>query len=74
MANFTFGATTICPFYLRETEKSITCEGLQGNATIVLKFLSSSQKQKFQKQKCGNFNYIFLCSIAAAIMREKYTE
>ena len=74
MANYTFGARVICPFYLKEAGKSITCEGLAEGTTNMMRFTSEAEKQRFQELNCEMHNYEFCCPMAAAIMRTKYSE
>ena len=70
MANYTFGSRTICPFYLKEARKSITCEGLVDGTMSMTRFASEEEKQHFQGARCARYNYDALCPIAAALMQK----
>ena len=43
---------TDCPFYVREAEKEITCEGVEKNTLCAFKFSSKAEKEDFQKHHC----------------------
>lgn len=73
MANYTYGSKTICPFYLKEARKSITCEGLTEGTTNMTRFASEEEKHSFQAANCEMYNFGRFCPMAAAIMR-KYKE
>ena len=38
MSHYTGGATTVCPFYLRENDKTLTCEGCTWGSTTTMRF------------------------------------
>ena len=71
MANYRTGASTICPFYLREAEKSIACEGLTPGTCCLTRFAGKEEKEQFQAECCQGFEYAERCPLAAALM-EKY--
>ena len=71
MAHYTSGAKTICPFYLRETERTIPCEGVSPDRPSKIRFAHEGEKRRFQKQNCELFDYGRSCPMAAAL-REKY--
>ena len=43
---------TDCPFYLRESERTVTCEGIVPETTIKVEFHTRKQKENFQKTYC----------------------
>lgn len=43
---------TTCPFYIRESEKEITCEGADMGTKCSKKFNSRKDKENFQKHHC----------------------
>ena len=43
---------TDCPFYKRESEKEITCEGAEPGTLCAKKFTSKAEKEDFQKHHC----------------------
>lgn len=70
MSNHTFGVRTICPFYQREADKSITCEGVIPGTTASTHFDSKGEKRLFQEQHCELREYEKCCPLAAALMRK----
>lgn len=73
MANHTYGARTICPFYLKEARLSITCEGLSDGTVCMTRFETTEAKEDFQAMNCEMYNYENCCPLAAALM-QKYQE
>lgn len=43
---------TECGYYLRESEKMITCEGFEDNTLCSTRFNSEKDKFEFQKKHC----------------------
>ena len=72
MANYKGGANTICPFYERETDRSITCEGLRENSVLTMRFPARKDKSAWQEDFCMTFAYR-RCPLARACY-EKYEE
>jgi len=72
MANYTGGANTICPFYERETERSITCEGLRGDSVLTMRFPTRREKTAWQEEFCMTFTHN-RCPLARACY-EKYAD
>lgn len=70
--NFWGTANTICPFYIRESEYRITCEGISEDTVLSLGFPSCREKVSWQEAYCSRFEYT-KCPIAH-IMKEKYGE
>lgn len=68
MGNYTSGANTVCPYYLRESNKSITCEGLIEGTCTMHRFPSRLDKQAYQANHCERFVYGQVCPAAAAIL------
>lgn len=48
---------TVCPFYQRESGKSITCEGMGEKTEIAIKFNDNFGKQIWQKKYCRTYKY-----------------
>ena len=46
------GENIKCPFYLRESEYTITCEGVETGTELATKFPSEKTKKEYQKHKC----------------------
>ena len=66
MPNYT-GGVSVCPFYQREANLSITCEGFSPEQEISMKFSSSKEKLKWQREYCLRFYYP-RCLIAATVL------
>ena len=60
---------TQCPFYIKEANKSITCEGMKEECNLCIKFQSEEEKLKYQEENC--FKYPNGCEIRK-INEEKY--
>jgi ribosome-binding protein aMBF1 (putative translation factor) len=67
MANYTFGVRTICPYYIKEAEKSITCEGLIPHTVTMVRFASQREKVLHQRKHCEQYDAEKGCPIRAAI-------
>ena len=63
MANFTGSANAICPYYLRETPKSISCEGFTGLACLI-RFASPRDRLLWAAGHCESFFYARSCPYA----------
>lgn len=70
MGNYTFGTKTVCPFYIKEALKSITCEGLTAGTDNMTRFMSSEDKLCYQEQHCEMYDSENHCPLAAALMRK----
>ena len=57
MANYTGGANTVCPFYMHEADKSITCEGLRETSLLMMRFRQREEKEAWQAEFCVKFSY-----------------
>ena len=56
---------TQCPYYIRDSLKQITCEGVVSGSEMSMKFDSESGKLKYQKQYC--FSYPNNCMICKGL-------
>lgn len=72
MASSTGASKSICPYFLREYNKSITCEGLEDTDEIMHRFDSAKDKCAFQRRYCFRYEYR-RCPFAKAIT-EKYNK
>lgn len=70
MANKAGGTNTICPYYVREANKSITCEGTVSGTLSQHRFDSEQEMLQFQTQFCCTRTYS-RCPHAASL-NEKY--
>lgn len=52
MNNFNGMSATLCPFYIRESEYSISCEGIVCNSKTIMKFNSKNEKKQHQRLYC----------------------
>lgn len=55
--------SAICPYFVREASKQVTCEGFIEGAYIAVVFQSNEDLQWWQKEKCLSWNYLD-CPIA----------
>ena len=68
-----YGSThTVCPFFIREYSKSVSCEGLSERDEIIYKFGSEPAKNAHQRKYCFGYNFT-RCPIAKVIF-DKYGE
>lgn len=56
---------TLCPYYIRDSQKQITCEGVVAGAETSMKFESEERKLEYQKQYC--FLYPNECMICKGL-------
>lgn len=66
---FEGASNTKCPYYIRESAYSISCEGLEKGTVNVIKFPSEDKKIRFQKRCCY---HIGRPCIAAQLLNERY--
>lgn len=45
-----------CPFYIRESRLSITCEGADEHAEFAAKFETQAEKLEWQQNRCFQFH------------------
>ncbi len=72
VGNFHGGANTICPYYIKEAEKSITCESTIEGAANMLRFVTRELKEEYQHDFCECFCYRG-CPVAQ-LMEERFKE
>ena len=65
MSHYTGGATTVCPFYLRENDKTLTCEGCTWGSTTTMRFAKTQQKTAWQEEICARYHFR-RCPLASA--------
>ena len=68
MPNKSSSYKTICPFYIKDADKSITCEGLIPGTNDVRRFHTTQIKQEYQENVCQSEAYAYLCPIADALI------
>lgn len=66
MANRYGGARTICPYYIREANKSITCEGMIPGTMNQQRFDTERELLVFQRRFCCTPSYR-TCPVAASL-------
>ena len=69
MANYSGGVNVICPFYVKEAEKSVSCEGFYEGNTLMMRFPSKESKLEFMKKRCETKDYSS-CMLAAALIKK----
>ncbi len=60
---------TKCPYYEREAEYSITCEGIIEGTENVVRFKSKHEKESYQEDNC--FSYPNKCPVSC-MLDKKY--
>jgi hypothetical protein len=73
MANTSSAANAVCPYYQRESGKSLTCEGLIDGTVCTMRFDSAEARLEWQAMSCEMHNYQRCCPLAAAL-EKKYEE
>jgi len=74
MGNYTAGVRTICPFYVKESDKGITCEGIIPGTTQLIRFSSTLEKRRHQQCKCERRDYADVCAIAKLLTERAENE
>lgn len=69
MSNSSANVDTKCPYYLNETEQSITCEGITKETKNVMRFTNKRSKGEYQEKNC---NYYPNGCALAKILNDKY--
>ena len=67
MANWRCSALVICPYYLRENERQVVCEGMKEGVEMMLRFASLQEKVTHQHQVCCTWEYRSACPYAALL-------
>lgn len=67
-----WSAVTLCPYYRKHTEVTISCEGPVNQSRLTLEFASRAQREQYQEKTCACFLYR-ACPLALAASR-KYDE
>lgn len=70
ITQFSFSASVVCPYYIRESKKSITCEGFTEDTDLSTLFADQCGKQAFQVGRCDMFDYEDRCPLAAALAKK----
>lgn len=70
MSNKTINVKALCPFFIDEADRSITCEGIIGDR-VKTQFRTQSDKFTQQRKFCTTYGY-FACPICKAIEKNKY--
>ena len=66
MANKEINAKALCPFFVTESPKSITCEGIIGKE-CVSRFDTTEEKKAHEEQYCTKRDYE-ACEICKALL------
>ena len=74
MGNYTAGVRTICPFYIKESDKGITCEGIIPGTMQLIRFNSVLEKRRHQQTRCERRDYADVCAIAKMLMERAEKE
>ncbi len=69
MANTASGALAVCPFYLSDDKRTITCEGLTEEGKVLLIFKDTQQRKEWQRNNC----YLYRCDCPLKkVLNSKY--
>lgn len=71
MPNVGSNVLCICPFFIKDSGKSIVCEGILPNTNMITDFNTRNDKSLFQKCCCFSFDYRKKCRLFKSIS-EKY--
>ena len=66
MANKTINAQVLCPFFVTESKKSISCEGIIGYKCVSC-FEFTEEKEAHEKEFCTTRQF-YKCKIYSALM------
>ena len=64
--NYT-GIAVICPYYIKESNYKVYCEGVEAQTEWVKKFESVEKKKGYMKMVCGRYEYAKRCRHAGLI-------
>lgn len=64
-----WSAITLCPYYRKHTEVTISCEGPVTQSRMTLEFASRAQREHYQDQTCACYLYR-ACPLALAAGRK----
>ena len=48
-----WSAVTLCPYYRKHTEVTISCEGPANQSRLTLEFASRAQREHYQEKTCA---------------------
>ena len=71
--DFYGGKFTVCPFYLRERQYKISCEGLTDSNELGIFFTTTDKKEEWQELFCFDMENYEHCPIAGMLF-QKYEE
>lgn len=64
-----WSAMTLCPYYRKHTEVTISCEGPANQSRLTLEFASRAQREHYQEKTCACYLYR-ACPLALAASRK----
>jgi len=67
LANKTINVKVLCPFFITESKKSISCEGIIGSKCVSC-FEFTEDKEVHEKEFCTTRHY-YKCKIYSALMK-----
>ena len=69
MANSTGAGAAFCPFFVKEADKSVTCEGLLPGTLTAMKFETADDRRAYVETVCCAKDCGRLCPLALSLMR-----
>lgn len=61
----------VCPFYKREEQQKICCEGIQERSSLHLTFSSPEEQKKYLERFCNSISGYCKCKVAI-MLKSKY--
>lgn len=55
--NYYESKLAICPFYLRDTGKTVSCEGISSNSCLQYTFKTGDEKKEHKEKFCNSYDY-----------------
>lgn len=69
MANSTGAGAAFCPFFVKEADKSVSCEGLLPGTLTAMKFEDAEARRAYVETVCCAKDYGRLCPLAVSLTR-----
>jgi hypothetical protein len=68
MPNYPCNPNVFCPFYQRDGQYSVTCEGIVPDTLMAIRFRDEDSKDKYMMVHCYQKSYAKTCPFASALM------
>lgn len=64
------GRDVVCPYFLREESRCLSCEGWVNRTSIKWTFASREEKTRYMKKRCEKMDGYQRCLVAAVLERK----